>query len=988
MRITRITKYSFLLFFILLTSGFTQQLAIKSYSVEEGLVQSSVYSILHDSYGYLWFGTEGGLSKFDGLKFTNYTISQGLADNYITCSIEDKTGKLWFGTLYGGIIIYDGKSFSNLKIKDGLSSNSILSIFQDSKGIIWVGTDGNGLNKYENGKFTHLSKKDGLLSNVIRTIIQDHIGNLWFTSSTAGGGICKYDGNKFKVYSKKDGLACDSVISIFQDKEGIFWLGTYRGICRFDGKRFFNFNSNLKIPGKITSIYQDNKNIMWFSSYGSGLIKYDNNTFSFYNTHNGLTSDVLQTIYQDKRGDIWIGTVNGGVNQLSIERFISYTKKDGLPTDAVYSINEDKQGNIWFGTYGGGVCELKENRLKIFSTKDGLPDNFISSICVDKEGTMWFGTMGGLCKYQDNKFTRYSTANGMVNNMVFAVIKDKNGNLWIATNGGLSKFDGKNFINYTTANGLPENTIYNVCQANDGSIWLATLNGISKFDGEKFKNISTKNGLIDNTVFYIFQDYKNNLWFGTQGGLSNLKNNQFINYTEKDGLSNNQCFFIIQDNNDFYIGTSKGINRINSGQFNKSKKLSIKNYTLRDGLANSECSIGGTFYDSKGILWFGTAKGVTRFDPNNKPNLVKPPVYTTGFKIFERDTVLKNDLKLSYYQNNLRIEFLGIDFASPEKLKYKYILDGIDKNWNITPERYVSYPYLPPGNYKFRVIAQNSDGVWSKNEASISFLIKPPFWATIWFSSIIIVLIISGVYGTYKYKTHQVKKRNIELAKMVKERTRELEDEKNKSDDLLKNILPVSLVEELKTKGYVQPREFKSISIMFTDFKGFSYIANILPADKLVSELNDIFKNFDSIIMKYKLEKLKTVGDSYMVGAGLPEETDDHAIKIIEAGLEMQALLVERNKISPVKWEMRAGVHSGSVIAGVVGTRKFTYDIWGETVNIASRMESSGLPGEINISAYTYMLIKDKFACHYRGKFSTKGVGDLDMYLVRSKNDK
>ena len=985
-------RTSFLQYYLFILVAITntilpQQLAVKSYSVEDGLVQSSVYTIIQDRFGYIWFGTEGGLSKFDGLQFTNYTTAQGLPDNFITCMIEDRIGRIWLGTMNGGIVIYDGKKFINLTIKDGLSSNSILTIQEDHNGVFWIGTDEGGLNKYENEKFTHFGIRDGLQSNSIRSISQDHSGNLWFSSSTSGGGICKYDGKKFTIYSRKDGLDCDSVLSIFEASDGFFWLGTYKGISKFDGNKFYSFDPKLKIPGKITSIYQDTKKIIWFTTYGNGLIKYENGHFSYFNIRNGLTADILQTVMQDRRGDLWIGTSDGGVDQIPIERFISYTRKDGLPKDAVYAINEDKQGNIWFGTYGGGICKLDGDRFKVLSTIDGLPDNYISTIKVDKNGALWIGSIGGLSKFQKNKFTNYTRNDGLINNFIFSIDLDKENNLWIGTNGGLSKFDGKKFTNYVKSDGIPDNTIYSVRCDNKGLIWLATINGLSKYNGKEFENYSTKNGLINNTVFCIYQDKNNELWFGTQGGLSIIKNDKFKNYTVNDGLSNNQCFFITEDNEDFYIGTSKGVDRIKTEQLYKDKNLNFKIYTIKEGLANSECSVGAVFHDSKGNLWFGTSKGVTRFNPENAPNLFSPPVYITNFKIFDKDTVVEKDLKLSYTQNYLKIGFLAIDYVSPERVKYKYILEGIDNNWSTTSERIVSYPYLPPGKYKFRVLAQSSDGVWSRDEASYTFTIQPPFWETVWFRTILGLTAFSLIIGTYKYKTNQVKRRNIELARMVSERTKELEYEKNKSDDLLKNILPVTLVDELKAKGYVKPREFKSISIMFTDFKGFSYIANVLPPERLVSELNDIFKNFDEIIQKYELEKLKTVGDSYMVGAGLPEEIDDHAVRIIDAALEMQTYIQNRNKISPIKWEMRAGIHTGSVIAGVVGTRKFTYDIWGENVNIASRMESAGLPGEINISAYTYMLVKEKFKCVYRGKISTKGTGELDMYLVKGKDE-
>ncbi len=227
----------------------------------------------------------------------------------------------------------------------------------------------------------------------------------------------------------------------------------------------------------------------------------------------------------------------------------------------------------------------------------------------------------------------------------------------------------------------------------------------------------------------------------------------------------------------------------------------------------------------------------------------------------------------------------------------------------------------------------------------------------------------------YKYKINQE----------LRERTRELEEERNKSNKLLHNIFPSEVVKELKETGSVETKEFSMVTLLFTDFQGFTEISSDMHPQQLVSELNDIFKNFDSIIDKHGLEKLKTMGDSYMVGGGLPKENNSHAFDVVSAALEMQKYLAERNKESKYKWEMRAGVHSGNVVAGVVGKNKFTYDVWGNTVNIASKMERNGIPGKINVTSQTYELIKDCFECEYHSSINVTGNGKIDMYFVTKK---
>lgn len=240
---------------------------------------------------------------------------------------------------------------------------------------------------------------------------------------------------------------------------------------------------------------------------------------------------------------------------------------------------------------------------------------------------------------------------------------------------------------------------------------------------------------------------------------------------------------------------------------------------------------------------------------------------------------------------------------------------------------------------------------------------------------------------------YRILKTSVEMAiykhsieKELRQRTKELEIEKIKTDNLLHNILPIEIVDEYKRNSFIAPRHYNNISIMFTDLQEFSEIASHLSPKKLVDELNNLFSDFDSIIDGSKIEKLKTIGDSYMIGAGLPNECEDHAQKLIEVAIKMQSYLAIRNKTANIKWRMRIGINSGPAVAGVVGTDKFTYDVWGDTVNIASRMESSCEPGKINISGSTYQLIQNNYDCQYRGKLNAKGKGEIDMYYVLFSN--
>lgn len=265
-----------------------------------------------------------------------------------------------------------------------------------------------------------------------------------------------------------------------------------------------------------------------------------------------------------------------------------------------------------------------------------------------------------------------------------------------------------------------------------------------------------------------------------------------------------------------------------------------------------------------------------------------------------------------------------------------------------------------------------------------------------WYVEIVspfLCLLFGGIVFAYSRSSNDTKaletekKRILEsqkekLEQEVAERTAELRIEKEETERLLYNILPVEVAKELQEKGSILPRRYEEISVLFSDFKGFTSTVSAMPAGRLVDELNDIFQVFDDIIDKHGIEKIKTIGDSYLIAAGLPKESGNHAIQCVRVALEMLRFIEQRNASSAIKWQMRVGIHSGTVVAGVVGKKKFTYDVWGDTVNIAQRMEASGVPGRVNVSAYTYHLVKDRFTCEYRGKIDAKGKGEIDMYFV------
>ncbi len=1008
--------YISLFLIISVTELFSQSLSVLQFTSDDGLPQNTAESMILDRKGVMWIATEVGVVAYDGVKFRTVNTTNGLIHNHVKVIFEDSKYNLWFGTLEG-LSKYNGKTFTNYSYENGLKNNYIVSITEDKDGSIFVATEKKGIARLYKDTLSsidgdgqrrttvkdtivHLTKNDGLPADTIgNKCFVDSRNNLWIASLSAGLILKKKDSTI--VFNSGNGLPGNEILSLDEDSQGNLWVGLRNYICRYDGENFKSFRIRYKYNEDVivTFIFEDKNKNLWIGSTLQGLFLFNGEEFEHYSTERGLPSNQIIDCIEDSRGDLWFGTRNGGMFKVPAERFMIYSEENGLAYNVVYGIYKDRRGALWFGHEGFGVTRVKGNEYTNFTTESGLSSDMVPTITGDSQGNVWIGSLIGAVKYTpQGEFVQYGAKDGLYDPFndpyVISITEDSDGNIWFGGRGGVSFLDkemGKIIVPEIVSELMPdEEFVWKIYEDYDGFIWLAAYGaGAMKLNKTKFiRNYTEEDGLPNNLVLYIMQDKFGNFWFCNEdGGITRFDGENFRTFTKKDGLASNTCYVVAEHLNYLYIGTNQGISRFAHLEYEEKGKDAFKNYTARDGLSASEINTGAVFKDEENNLYFGTQKGVTVYNPKNRAIKKATPIYINNMRIIEDQTVIdtlpSGNMELMHTQNNIRFDFSGVSFVDPEKIIYRYKLEGADNTWTISNEHSVTYRALDANEYKFRVLCQNADGIWSEKEAAISFVITPPFWETWWFYSISIIFSLTFITGFYRYKTYQVKKRNIELAETVRFRTKELEEEKDKSESLLQNILPSSLVDELKHSGSVEPREFKNSTILFTDFKGFTYTASVLPAARLVNELNEIFESFDEVIEKYGLEKLKTIGDSYMAAGGLPEENEDHAILTIKAAMEMQKIIKHRNEISAIKWEMRCGLHSGQVIAGVVGTKKFTYDIWGDTVNIASRMESSGEPGEINISAYTYMLVKDYFHCEYRGKVDAKGKGKIDMYFVR-----
>ncbi|NUN08492.1 MAG: hypothetical protein HUU54_04875 [Ignavibacteriaceae bacterium] len=959
---------------------FPQKLPFRFYSVDDGLPQSSVTTIHQDKKGFIWFGTQDGISRFDGINFVNLSVTDSIAGQNVFDICNDNDNNVWVASRGGLNVILNYETVLKYNSRNGLPADSVNAVVCDRNGDIWVGMDRGGLLRIRNFSFTHYTTKQGLISANVKS-------------------LAVTDGNELLI-------------------------GTDRGLQLYNINNS-RFGANV-LPGTkdkfIRSLYlRDNGEIL-AGTADDGLCFIFGNSYRYLTVSEGLPHNRIYSISEDANGNIWTATRNG-LAKIVMMNVLTYGASEGMPAKVPLSVHCDYENNLWIGTFDEGLYKLTSERFSIYDVSNGLLQDKVDAILADKndilvgssqaltiirgelsyirpavisgrlaeitcmaygpEGKILIGSSEGVLIYKNLTLSSPQPYNG-IRDIVNAVFMDSKGRVWIGTNSkGVYKIVNGAIDNYTTASGLTDNQVQSIAEDADGNIWIGSfVKGITIFDGKQFTPHGNNDLFSGHNIFHIANLGGGRMAVSTKDyGIYLIRPGEIKNYNKKSGLINNTCNFTISDTaGNLWIGTNQGLVKFNGSSFVA--------YTNKSGLPSSEFNRAAAYRDSSGTLWFGTVRGLVKYTPSlDLPNRYPPRIYLTKFRVFEEEAPMKQDTVFRWTDNYMKFDFKGLSYSNPEDLTYIYMLEGIDKGWQSSSFNSVQYTELPDGEFVFKVKARNSDGYESLAPAVFSFTISPPFWRTNWFRISSVLLIIIAVVATFKIKTYQLQQRAKELERLVKLRTKELEAEKDKTDELIHNILPASIVKELKDKGETTPKEFNSVSILFTDFKSFTSISSGLHPNELVAELNEISLAFDRIIEKYKVEKLKTIGDSYMIGAGLPDETQDHAERLIMVAFELQCYITERAKTNDIKWQMRAGIHSGHVVAGVVGKKKFTYDIWGDTVNTASRMESNSEPGRINVSSATYELVKDKFSFEYRGKVSAKGKGEIDMYFVNAVSD-
>ncbi|MBT8380492.1 MAG: SpoIIE family protein phosphatase [Ignavibacteria bacterium] len=780
----RVILFCLLSWFIFLFEIISQErMSFNHLTIDDGLSQSSVTCILQDRNGFMWFGTQDGLNRFDGYKFkvfkNNTSDTTSITENFIFSIYEDQLGILYIETQSGLFHKYSPRLEAfQIVNKDSVDLekakvNTVGAKLTESSGIVWTG----GL-----ASPTGLTRLD---TNTGESILFKH--------------------KPSDPYSLSD----DKVFSILRDRSGNLWIATLNGLDKFDEEtgKFIHYKNNSNNPNSLSDnsiwpLFEDSQGYLWIGTRNGGLNRFDPETGKFIHYKNdpndpaSLSDNFVFSIYEDRSGLIWVGTNLNGINYFNptTQNFEHYkhnpNNQNSLSDDVVFSMLADKRGNYWIGTKNGGLNKFNYNKKNFTHIKNdpldsnNLASNSIQSLLEDRSGIIWIGSYSsGLNAYdpQSGKFTQYvnnpSDPNSLTDNRIYALAEDSEGNIWIGTYaGGVNKLDigSKRFSNYqaqeSDSTSLSSDYTWSLEFDHSGNLWIGTFGGginilnLGSQTFTYFNNVpNDSTSVADNFITRLYKDSKGNMWVGTVKGLSKYisSTNSFINYNETNGLSNNTILGIVEDNTgNLWISTNNGLSKFNP------ESESFKEYYYEDGLQGNEFNQNAFAKDHKtGRLLFGGINGFNVIDPSNiKENQYIPPITLTAYfryntddqegkPIYEKGISDRDSILLTYKDNIATLEFAALSYYNNSKNQYRYKLEGFNENWiQLGNNRTVTFTNLSPGDYNLIVTGSNNDGLWNETGRSLYVEVTPPWWRTNIAYAIYILSFLGFLYGVRRFE--------------------------------------------------------------------------------------------------------------------------------------------------------------------------------------------------------------------------------------------
>jgi signal transduction histidine kinase/ligand-binding sensor domain-containing protein len=748
----------------------------------DGLPQEFVQAITQTSDGYLWIGTLGGLVRFDGVRFTVFEPSNtpGLRDARILALCPGRDGVLWIGTAAGGVARLEHgviRAFEPTSESDDRSLKYVRSLHESADRSLWVGTSGGGLRRFRQGRRVP-NEEPASPGHTVTAVHEDRAGNIWFGTTE---GLAVLRRGRLVRYGAGEGLPHGFVYFIFEDRAGTVWVGTRGGLTRIKDGAVATLTRRNGFPADAArTMWEDRDGNLWVGTLGQGLLRLSGDRFVSFTSRDGLSNDHVTCLHEDREGNLWVGTQRG-LNRIKDVPFTSYTMRDGLSHDAVNSILRTRDDSIWVGTDGRGLDRIQDGRVRVFTARDGLGSDYIGPLFEARDGSLWAGGDGYVSRIAAGRVTTYRTGAGGEGRFVSIVGEDEQGRLLVgAGDRPLMRFDSGRLVPYDPATDRSQYR-FSVMRDRRGALWFGTVEGLGRFQAGRYTLYTEKDGLPDDTVHSVYEDGQGTLWIATAAGLCRFKDGRFVSFAGPGGLGGGVVSQVLEDDGgSLWMNGRRGIVRVRKQDLEayaegRLPAVTFTVYGVEDGMESADYNpsyiqpAAGKTAD--GRLWFATTKGVAVIDPRRlKANRLPPPVIIERVMTDDDPVPLEPGARIPPGREKFEFHYTAPSFVSPEKVRFRYTLEGFDQSWTAAHDRRTAYyTNLPSGRYRFRVAAANDDGVWNEEGASFEFQLAPRFHQTRAFQALVLAALLAAGWSVHRLRVARMEAR---FATVMTERNR------------------------------------------------------------------------------------------------------------------------------------------------------------------------------------------------------------------------
>jgi signal transduction histidine kinase/ligand-binding sensor domain-containing protein/CheY-like chemotaxis protein len=766
------------------------QLAVSQYvfdnwQIQQGLPQNSVEALARTPDGYLWLATHEGLVRFDGVRFTVFDRDNTplLRTRVITRLHVDDDGRLWIGTRVGVLTFAQGqfKAYDQPGLRDGY----VRAIVSDRDGHVWVGTD-RALFEVSGSTVRSYGHDQGLVDTAIRALHIGNNGSVW--ASTNVGGLYRRVADRFEPVAIDGDPATGGVRAMLEDEDGSLWLGTEDGrLLRRNGDRFEPFAGAQNLGASVSAILRDRDGNLWVATTGTGVLRLGKSAPSWFDMRDRTSNDV-RAMLEDPEGSLWLGTFGAGLERLHTGKFIPYGPAEGLPGNLAWSVAPSRDGSLWLAT-DAGLTHYANGKFEYLAPRLGLQNVRVRAVLEDRSGAVWFGTHGrGAYRWQSGRLTRFSTVEGLSGDAVKAITQDHDGRIWIGTNIGIHLVENGRLTPPPAAlRELGSFMTSIVFEDRHQRIWIATdAYGLLMLDGEQLHRYGTDDGLPSPRIVSIHEDQSGALWFGTLEGLVHYREGRFTSLAQAAPALRENMLQIVEDTRgSLWLATNRGLFTVARKDLETlvarpgTAAPQVQSYHIADGLRTSEFSGGNTragLRTPDGTLWLPSIRGIVRVDPTRiRTNTLPPPVVLESVVADGKVLDGASEMRAPPGSTNWEFHYAALSMLAPERVRFRYKLEGYETQWvEANTRRTAYYTRLPPGQYVFRVVASNDDGVWNEIGAAQTFVLLPHFYETAWFRAVIVGAVLLLGFLLFRLRESQLRRRSRELQVLVGERTQDL----------------------------------------------------------------------------------------------------------------------------------------------------------------------------------------------------------------------